>query len=305
MPKPNPDLSGSPVIYGEVLYDCFPDDTAVLGGAPFNVAWHLQGFGLKPLFISRIGMDDRGQQIVDTMQNWGMNIRGVQRDNTKPTGTVQIQLQAGQPSFDILAEQAYDFIDSSEALASLNDANSSLLYHGSLINRTATSEENLSILKNKLSLPCFIDVNLREPWWEKNKVLNALKNTQWAKLNDIELSELTDTVVESNTVDKIAEDFRQGYGIGVLIVTLGAEGALVTGSDISVQDQPELIEDIVDSVGAGDAFSAISILGITQHWPAETILQRAMEFAAVICTIRGATTSDTELYQHYIKKWQV
>ena len=61
-----------PVIYGEVLYDRFPDGRSVLGGAPFNVAWHLQGFGLSPLMLTAVGNDQPGLQIRERMQQWGM-----------------------------------------------------------------------------------------------------------------------------------------------------------------------------------------------------------------------------------------
>ena len=60
-----------PLVFGEVLYDRFPDGSTVLGGAPFNVAWHLQGFGLAPTFISRVGDDELGERIIATMTAWG------------------------------------------------------------------------------------------------------------------------------------------------------------------------------------------------------------------------------------------
>lgn len=73
----------SVIIFGEVLFDCFPDGNVILGGAPFNVAWNLQAFGLSPLFISRIGDDSYGITIKEAMQNWGMDLRGLQLDLEK------------------------------------------------------------------------------------------------------------------------------------------------------------------------------------------------------------------------------
>ena len=123
---------GRPVVFGEVLFDTFPDGAAVLGGAPFNVAWHLQGFGLDPLFISRIGDDEPGTRVLDTMRAWGMDIRGLQVDDDHPTGKVQVSLDHGQPSFSILADQAYDFIELEAAVGAATRAAPALLYHGSL-----------------------------------------------------------------------------------------------------------------------------------------------------------------------------
>ena len=74
-------MNGQPVLLGEVLYDCFEEDgSRTLGGAPFNVAWHLQGFGQNPVFISRVGDDDAGRNIRASMQQWGMDLSGLQLD---------------------------------------------------------------------------------------------------------------------------------------------------------------------------------------------------------------------------------
>jgi len=99
-----------PLVFGEVLYDSFPDGSVVLGGAPFNVAWHLRGFGLNPLFISRVGDDELGERIIAAMSEWGMDTRGVQRDPGHPTGRVVVSIRNNEPSFEIVPEQAYDFI---------------------------------------------------------------------------------------------------------------------------------------------------------------------------------------------------
>ena len=83
-------MVGQPLIFGEVLFDRFPDGSEVLGGAPFNVAWHLQGFGLRPRLISRIGEDRAGRRVVEAMDRWGLDTAGVQRDLRRPTGAVDI-----------------------------------------------------------------------------------------------------------------------------------------------------------------------------------------------------------------------
>ena len=119
----------APVIFGEVLYDCFPDGSQVLGGAPFNVAWHCQAFGLQPLFISRVGNDSPGEKVVAAMQNWGMNTEGLQIDSDHATGRVNVSFNNNEPSYDIVENSAWDFLNS-QALPELNK--DSILYHGSL-----------------------------------------------------------------------------------------------------------------------------------------------------------------------------
>lgn len=122
-------------VFGEVLLDEFPDGQQVLGGAPFNVAWHLQAFGQATDFISRIGDDAEGQAITQAMQQWGMRLENLQIDPTYPTGKVQITVHNGEPHYAILANQAYDFID---ALAIKEQSTvSDVLYHGTLALTTA------------------------------------------------------------------------------------------------------------------------------------------------------------------------
>ena len=115
-------------IFGEVLYDIFPDGQQVLGGAPFNVAWHAQAFGLAPHFISRVGNDAEGDRIIAAMRNWEMQLDGLQQDAVHPTGRVQVSLTAdNEPSYNIVPDSAWDFIDSA-ALPACADCR--LLYHG-------------------------------------------------------------------------------------------------------------------------------------------------------------------------------
>ena len=154
---------GRPVVFGEVLFDIFPGGESVLGGAPFNVAWNLQGLGLEPLFISRVGNDELGERVLGSMRDWGMDTRGVQLDRTHPTGTVGIELDGAEPTYTIHPNQAYDHIDPTAAIDALGDERPALLYHGSLALRQPVSRGALSRLlepgDDGLSMRerCFVD----------------------------------------------------------------------------------------------------------------------------------------------------
>jgi fructokinase len=97
-------------IFGEVLFDHFPDGHEILGGAPFNVAWHLKAFGQNPQSISRVGNDAEGDLVRSNMQNWGMATDFLQTDPSHPTGQVQISIENGDPTCRIVEDQAYDHI---------------------------------------------------------------------------------------------------------------------------------------------------------------------------------------------------
>ncbi|MDK2873302.1 MAG: fructokinase [Desulfomicrobiaceae bacterium] len=144
-----------PILFGEALFDCFPDGKRILGGAPFNVAWHLTGLGNAPLFITRVGSDAPGMEVRRAMEDWGMDTRGVQVDPTLPTGSVRITFVHGEPQYDILAHQAYDAIDDPLLPDTLRPA---FLYHGSLAVRGAgqtSSRATLQTLVQKLRAPSF------------------------------------------------------------------------------------------------------------------------------------------------------
>ena len=97
-------------LFGEVLMDQFPDGQQVLDGAPFNMAWHLQAFDQVPCFISRVGNDAIGKSIRQAMTDWGMAVENLQTDSDYPTGTVKVSINKDEPAYEILANQAYDFI---------------------------------------------------------------------------------------------------------------------------------------------------------------------------------------------------
>ena len=286
--------SPRPVIFGEVLFDQFPDGSVVLGGAPFNVAWHLQAFGASPLLISRVGNDALGRNIRDAMIAWGMDTAGLQLDSVHPTGRVAVNIIDGEPSYDIVKDSAYDFIDSS-AIPPLND--NSLLYHGSLALRNSVSRESLAGLKRQLSGPCFVDINLRDPWWSMEFVKTLLNAADMIKLNDIEL--------QSIYPEDSAETLLEKVKAQLLVITLGAKGAEAYTTEFKkLSVSPEAGKSVVDTVGAGDAFSSVLILGHLMGWSIQQTLERAQQFASSVVGIRGATTKNEDFYQLSLDSWK-
>lgn len=292
-----------PLVFGEVLYDGFPDGSVVPGGAPFNVAWHLQGFGLAPLFVSRVGTDDLGRRILAAMSAWGMDTRGVQKDPAHATGRVVVSFHDHEPSYEIVPEQAYDFIDGGSVEGLLREGRYALLYHGSLIARHPAARAALDKLRSA-NIPAFVDINLREPWWRRQWLDAALRRARWAKLNEQELRILArrrdDSAVE---IKALAEEMRCAWDLRVLVVTRGAAGALVSADGVTAEAAPAAVGGIVDTVGAGDAFSAVGIFGLLHGWPLAALAERAVDFAAEACRRRGATGQDRDLYRRYLRKW--
>jgi fructokinase len=293
-----------PLVFGEALFDHFPDGSKVLGGAPFNVAWHLQGFKVNPILVTAIGEDVEGRQILQEMEAWGMETSGVQVFPDRPTGRVTARFEDDEPQFDIAPDQAYDAIEETSLPELEVLSRCHLLYHGSLALRAPTSSSSLGVLSNVMDAPRLVDVNLRSPWWDRERTRESLKGAQWVKLNRGEAVLLSGELPgEETDLDTIAGSLREALGIGTLVVTLGADGAVAyTNRGISRRPAPPVAK-IVDSVGAGDAFSAVLALGIHRAWPPPTILERATDFAAEICRVRGAITEDRDLYREHLRRW--
>lgn len=297
--KPAVRLGLRPVIVGEVLFDCFDDGREVLGGAPFNVAWHLQAFGLAPLLISRVGDDPRGQRIREAMQAWGMDLSGLQLDDTHPTGVVAITMQGQQHTFNILPDQAYDHLDPSQALSHPIWPEAGMWYSGSLIERSASARQTIAALRRR-NLPHFMDINLREPWWQREAVLAMLQGVNWAKLNDQELHALGYHAEPSQAVAQL----RREHDLDWVILTQGEQGALLYDGEGILSGTPVPVGQMVDTVGAGDAFSAVMILGLMRGWPKRVTLQRALAFASAQCEVQGAIREERAWYQRVMASWE-
>ncbi|WP_024850645.1 carbohydrate kinase family protein [Hydrogenovibrio kuenenii] len=285
------------VVFGEVLFDCFSDGNEVLGGAPFNVAWHLQAFGDNPIFISRIGNDPRGQKVVYEMRQWGMDLTQLQVDATHPTGQVDISLLDGEPHYEITPDCAYDFIDFHE-ISPLPEER--ILYHGTLGLRNRVSRHALVEMSSTLGNSIFLDVNLREPWWTKQEVLYWLDSARWVKLNQDELRALGFTTPDlKSALTELAEN----YALEQVILTRGEMGAMVFDAEEGFFEiKPETVlsnnnAEIVDAVGAGDAFTSVYLHGLVHEWPIDKTLKMAQAFASQIISMRGATTNDCDFYQ--------
>lgn len=285
-------------IFGEVLFDHFPDGQRVLGGAPFNVAWHLQAFGQRPRFISRVGDDAEGEAVRSAMRDWGMDTSGLQTDDRQPTGRVSIQFVDEEPVYDIVAPCAYDVVEDIQVEGT---DGCRLLYHGSLALRSERSRQTAEALRDRGHGTVFVDVNLRPPWWQREQVLDMVRHAHWVKLNAEELDLLSHSGRENSNR---AADFLAAHDLEGLILTRGSAGAeVLTGNGERFEVRPPSDIEVVDTVGAGDAFASVMMLGLANDWPLPTTLQRAQSFASALVGQRGATVSDADFYRPFITDW--
>lgn len=294
-------------LFGEVLADCFPGQT-ILGGAPYNVTRHLRAFLEQPVLISRTGNDRLRTQLFDELSQLTIDASGIQLDNTYPTGQVIVHIKSDVHHFDIQPNQAYDYINAHEALRVISSASPSILYFGTLAQRNMVSSTALNNIFNNTPIPRFLDINLRAPWYNKVVIEHALTHADIVKVNEDELSIIA-TLFKSKALEMqhFALQLIERFNLSMLYVTCGERGAWVLSKagEKSQVNGLAIGSDLVDTVGAGDAFSAVTILGILHNWSIKATLDKANTFASAICQIRGAAPATTDFYLPYINSWDL
>jgi fructokinase len=283
-----------PLVFGEVLLDCFPDGRQVLGGACFNVAWNLKGFGVDPVFHSAVGDDAHGQHILTAMQDWGMDTASVAKLEEWKTGTVDVSFDAsGSPSYTIIEGRAWDVIPMMPS-----PPEPSLLYHGTMAWRSPVSRATLKQLRSTLECPVFVDINIRKPHFDVAWLPDLVHGVDWVKVNEEELAELMgEPTPDMEAVPAMAAAFCQEHQVRNILVTAGAKGAyfLADGQSTTLSPAPEP-PTLVDTVGAGDAFASVTLLGLMRGTPVEQTVTQAADFAAKVCGLQGATTANKTFY---------
>ncbi|MDP3687992.1 MAG: carbohydrate kinase [Sulfurimicrobium sp.] len=297
---------GTVALFGEILADRFPD-RSVLGGAPFNVARHLQAFGLHPVLITRTGSDALREELLTCMEKSGMDTLGVQCDPLHPTGQVIVHMEQGGHRFEISPNQAYDFIHAGVARMVALSTQPDLIYFGTLAQRHKISRRALNGLLQSVNAPRMLDINLRAPWYDAQTLKRSLLRADLVKINDEELKIIARQLrlPGDNAVEQ-ARGLIEQFSLAQLLVTCGAAGAwhLTADGTLTYAEGGALASGMVDTVGAGDGFAAVFILGTQRGWPASLILSRANRFAAALCGIRGAIPEDPHFYQPFLQEWE-
>ena len=314
-------MSGAPgmstaVVFGEALVDDFQAEQ-VVGGAPFNVARHLAAFMAPVLPITRIGDDKSGQLVRAEFERFAMSEAGLQVDPLEETGRVLVERGPRGHRFTILPNQAYDFIDRAAAVASVDSVTPGILYFGMLAQRHEVARGALSAVLDGAAGTAvrFLDLNLRDGQYDERGVTRSLQAANIVKVNEEELQALfgwyfqikpDDPPLAADEVHASCQALLKMFSLDALIVTLGHRGSVYFDSEgrvLAQRDHPAP-PFVIDTVGAGDAFAAIFLLGRMRGWPLETALSRANEFAGAICAIPGAVPRDMGFYDKWMTRWR-
>jgi len=299
---------GPVLVFGEVLFDHFESGKR-LGGAPFNYAFHMHKLGFPVYFISRVGDDAEGREILDFARRHGFPTEGIQVDPDHKTGGVTVaQNGRGGHQFEIMPDRAYDYIELEPYVQKRLQEDIPLVYYGTLAQRNSVSRETLAAILKQLGAKStfLLDINLRAPFYDRERVDSALKSCDVLKLSLEELKEIKNLLGIDKPLPEMARYLGDRYRLGLLCVTHGSKGChIVEAGTRKVFDcKPDDSATIIDTVGAGDGFSAMLSAGYLAGWPKQSMLERACLFATGICEIQGALPEDEAFYEPFQFQFQ-
>lgn len=273
------------VCFGEILWDILPAG-ARPGGAPMNVAYHLQKLGLQTTLISRVGADEMGHSLLQWLQQAGIGVAAVQTDPEQPTGRVNATVGEGnEVRYDIVYPAAWDFIALQEWLTTLV-SHASFFVYGSLAARSATTARTLWPLLECAQTPV-LDINLRPPHFSQKLIAELLKAAAMVKLNEQELSLLASWYGASGTDEEQVKLLQDRFDIATLVVTKGAAGALFCQNGHLYRHGGYPVA-VADTIGSGDAFLAAFLAQTKAGRPPGERLQFANRLGAWVASKEGA-----------------
>lgn len=270
---------------GEILWDMLPSGKA-LGGAPANFAYHAMRLGEEGWAVSAVGDDALGREILDIVASKKLNSLIALSD--KPTGTVEVELDArGVPTYNIMEDVAWDnipYTPEMEELAKKADA----VCFGSLVQRMSSRDSVLRFVRamRPEALKVF-DINLRQHYYDREILEESLKLADILKINDEEIRIVAGMLGLGDDDAAACRSLIADYGLKLVILTRGAQGSEVVTAD-EVIPQAVGHVDVIDTVGAGDAFTAAFVVAYLRGDPLADAQRLATETASYVCSRKGA-----------------
>lgn len=269
------------ICVGELLWDILPTGQRLLGGAPANVAYHLKRLGADVRLISRVGEDELGAAARLELERLGLSDEGVQSDGKLPTGSATVQCTAeGLVEYDFVTPAAWDRIQDVDVGAA--DA----VVFGTLAQRDTCARESIRRIVRSALVRVY-DVNLRPPHTGLEIVTESLQLATVVKMNEQEAEILGRQLALPREPKKFAEALKQRYGPTVICVTRGERGAWLVADGEWSEVRGRHVE-VVDTVGAGDAFLAAFVVGLLSNAPWGSVLREADRLGSLVASRQGA-----------------
>lgn len=276
---------------GEILWDVFPNGKK-LGGAPTNFAYHVTALGHEGVIISRIGNDNYGREIIEQLISLDLTTDYIQIDNDKKTGIVEVQIDdKNQPNYIIKEDVAWDFIQWDSKFDSLIETTDAICF-GTLAQRNKVSRNTIINLLEKMNKNAVkvYDINLRQSFYSKNMIVDALKLSNILKLNSYEIEVLRELLNISTRYDEkeICKFIIDSFDLNLICLTKGEEGSILFDKQNTYHSLSYPYK-IADRVGAGDAFTAAVIVNYLKGDPIDVISVKANKLASWVTSKSGGT----------------
>lgn len=273
---------------GEILWDLLPQGK-LLGGAPFNFTFHCHQLGHPAVMVSRVGQDDLGREIRGQLHSRGLDDAHLQGDPAHPTGTVPVSVDAqGQPTFTITPDVAFDYLAWDDGMAQLFRSARAVCF-GTLIQRHAVARATVQrALAEATNALVVCDINLRQHFYSREIIETSLRASRWVKLNDGELAVLATLLDLPSAPGAGLQALRQRYDVELACMTRGAAGCLVQTASEEI-DLPGISVKVVDTIGAGDAFTAGLLVRVLEGADLRTAASFANRLAARVAGCAGGT----------------
>src|SRR5258708_6775449 len=269
------------VCYGEILWDVLPDDI-VPGGAPMNVAYHVNKLGISPALVTRVGLDNEGKKLILLMEKNGISTDFFQMDFERNTGKVLAVTDGNEEvAYDILKPVAWDYINWDDQFTALV-SNAGYFVYGSL---SARSEESRNTLFRLLEAAKYkvLDINLRPPHYSRKILEKFLSSPHLLNLNLPDLELITgwfSGFKNETTPIKVPHDKSQ---LTDIVVTRGRNGSVLYTGGV-FYEPPGFTIKLADTIGSGDAFLAELISHLSRRPAVPEPLKFASASLALLAT---------------------
>lgn len=279
------------VSIGEVLWDVI-GDKEYLGGAALNFAAHATRLGHTVFFVSAVGKDDRGRRVVKRMKEIGLSTGYVREVEGYPTGVVTVKLDpAGVPQFTIHHPAAYDVPElDARDLGELLSPRPDWIYFGTLFQMSTQARQlTYRLIDSHCGARLLYDVNLRKNSYTLPLVRELMARGQVVKLNEDEAAAIDQLLGRSSeSLEDFCRSYTREYGWESVCITRGEKGCAMLVDGKYVEAGAYTLQ-TQDTVGAGDAFAAAFIHGLSLQWPPSEIADFSNRVAALVASRPGGT----------------
>lgn len=293
-------MSNHPLIVGigELLWDRLPTGNRI-GGAPANVVYHASNLGADGYVISAVGKDKLGDDILKEISSTKLHACIEQVDY--PTGTVHVSLSGGVPEYNIVENVAWDYIPLTDNALTLVKKADAVCY-GTICSRNDVSHNTImTLLKhtNPSSLRLF-DINIRNGYYSKELITELLTFANIFKINKDEAIVLKSMLDADISDDELCRIFLEKYNLKYIIFTDGGRSSTIySQSEKSEIKTPPV--NIVDTIGAGDAFSGAFLYSTLLGMSLEESHKMAVNISAFVCSQSGAWPAYPKVIENYLK----